>query len=117
MNEANKNHSQRLQILNQDEIYELYAIPKFNVTERSHYFLLPEKVLHSLKIMKTNGGNTSARLWFILQYGYFKARHQFFNISYGDVIEDVTFIMTHYLPNDRAPQQLPSRRIQGILKN
>lgn len=25
--------------------------------------------------------------------------------------------MTHYLPNDRVPHQLPSRRIQGILKN
>lgn len=62
MNEANKNHSQRLQILSQDEIAELYAIPKFNVTERSHYFLLPKEVRNGLKIMKTNGGNTSARL-------------------------------------------------------
>ncbi len=117
MNEAKKNNSQRLQILGQDEIAELYAVPQFNVTERSHYFLLPEEVLRSLKIMKTNGRNTSARLWFILQYGYFKARHQFFNISYGDATEDVTFIMAHYLPNDSAPNQLPSRRIQGVLKS
>lgn len=116
MNEEKKNNSQRLQILSQDEVTELYAVPQFNSTERSHYFLLPEKVLHSLKIMKTNGKNTSARLWFILQYGYFKARHQFFNISY-DAKEDVAFIMSHYLPNDRIPNQPPSRRIQGSLKS
>jgi TnpA family transposase len=117
MNGAKKNNSQRLQILTQEEIAELYGAPQFNLTERSHYFLLPEKVLHSLKIMKTNGRNTSARLWFILQYGYFKAKHQFFNISYGDAKEDVTFIMAHYLPNDPVPNQLPSRRIQGKLKS
>jgi TnpA family transposase len=112
-----KKNSQRLQILGQDEVAELYAVPQFNPTDRSHYFLLPDKVLHSLKIMKTNGRNTSARLWFILQYGYFKARHQFFNISYGDAREDVRFIMAHYLTNDCVPDQLPSRRIQGVLKS
>jgi len=117
MNEVKKINSQRLQILSQDEVAELYAVPQFNSTERNHYFLLPEKVLHSLRIMKTNGRNTSARLWFILQYGYFKARHQFFNILYGDAKEDVIFIMAHYLPNDCVPHQLPSRRIQGILKS
>lgn len=117
MNETKKNNSQRLQILSQDEIAELYAVPLFSVTERSHYFLLPEDVLRSLKIRKTNGRNTSARLWFILQYGYFKARHQFFNISYREAEEDAIFIMAHYLPNDPVPPQLPSRRIQGTLKN
>jgi hypothetical protein len=39
------------------------------------------------------------------------------NISYGDAKEDVTFIMVHYLPNDCVPRQLPSRRIQGVLKS
>jgi TnpA family transposase len=115
MNEAKTN--KRLQILSQDEVAELYAVPQFNVTERSHYFSLLENVRNGLKIMKTNGRNTSARLYFILQYGYFKARHQFFNISYGDVKDDVRFVMTHYLPNDDIPLKLPSRRIQGILRS
>jgi TnpA family transposase len=116
-NESKKKNSQRLQILNRDEIAELYAVPQFNATLRSHYFILPEKVLQSLKIMKTNGKNTSARLWFILQYGYFSARHQFFNIDYGEANDDVTFIMAHYLPSDCIPRQLPSRRIQGLVRN
>ena len=84
MKEVKKKNSQRLQILSQDEIVQLYAVPQFNATERSHYFLLPEKVFRSLKIKKTNGRNTSAKLWFILQYGYFVARHQFFHINYPD---------------------------------
>lgn len=108
--------SQRLTILSEDEITELYAVPQFNKIERAHYFLLPEKVLHSLKIMKTNGKNTSAKLWFILQYGYFRARHQFFNVRYGEVKADVLFIMTHYLPNDSLPQKIPSVRMQGVMR-
>jgi hypothetical protein len=109
--------SQRLQILSENEIVELYAVPPFNATERNHYFLLPEKVVHSLKIMKTNGKNTSSKLWFILQYGYFKARHQFFNIHYSHVKEDVSFVMEQYLPNDCLPNKLPSRRVQGLTKS
>ncbi len=116
MGGVNNKTSQRLQILSQDEMTELYAVPQFNATERSHFFLLPEKVLHSLKIMKTNGRSTSTKLWFILQHGYFKAMHQFFNIHFSDVKDDVIFIMRHYLFNDHAPHQPPSRRIQGILK-
>jgi hypothetical protein len=115
-NEVNKKNSQRLQILSNEEITELYAVPQFNTTERSHYFLVPESVLNSLKILKTNGRNTSAKLWFILQYGYFRARHQFFNVSYNKAKEDVSYIMTHYLPNDCVPSQLPSRRVQGLTK-
>ncbi len=116
MNENTPKINQRLQILSQDEIDELYAAPQFNVTERSHYFLLPDDVLCSLNILKTNGKNTSAKLWFILQYGYFKARHQFFNLNYGQVNDDVKFIMKHYLPYDQRPHLLPSRRVQGCLK-
>jgi len=115
-NGVKKKNSQRLQILSEDEIAELYAIPQFNITERNHYFLLPEKVLHSLTIRKTNGRNTSAKLWFILQYGYFIARHQFFHINYNDAKEDVSFIMANYLPNDCIPRKLPSRRVQGLKK-
>jgi TnpA family transposase len=113
---VNKKNSQRLQILSNDEMAELYAVPQFNATERSHYFLLPDTVLHSLKLMKKNGRNTSAKLWFILQYGYFKARHQFFHVSYSNIKDDVSFIMANYLSNDPVPLQLPSRRIQGLAK-
>ncbi len=90
--------AQRLHILNDNDIAALYAAPEFNATERSHFFALPPVLLKSLKITKTNGKNTPAKLYFILQYGYFKAKHQFFNFSYQDVKHDVAFIMAQYFP-------------------
>jgi TnpA family transposase len=111
-----KKRNRRLQILNHEEVVALYTVPQFNATERSHYFLLPEEVLNSLRIQRKNSRDVSSKLWFILQFGYFRARHQFFRISYGNVRDDVAFIMSQYLPNDRTPHQLPSRRIQAAVK-
>src|SRR3990167_2920789 len=116
MKKQQKKRSRRLQILSHDEVVALYAAPQFNATERSHYFLLPEQVLDSLKIRHKNPKDTSTKLWFILQYGYFMARHQFFCIRYANISDDVAFIMSQYLPNDHTPQQLPSRRIQATVK-
>ena len=82
-------NSQRLQILNENEIAELYATPKFNTAQRSQYFSLPENVFRPLKIKRMNFKNTSTKLYFILQYGYFKAKHQFFNIQYNDIKNDL----------------------------
>ena len=110
-------NTQRLQILNENEITEFYAIPKFNTTQRSHYFSLPENVLKSLKIKNMNFRHTSAKLYFILQYGYFKAKNQFFNIQYDHVKNDVLFIMEQYLPNDSIPKRLPTRKVQNAIKN
>lgn len=108
--------AQRLHILNDNDIAALYAAPEFNATERSHFFALPPALLKSLKITKTNGKNTSAKLYFILQYGYFKAKHQFFNFSYQDVKHDVVFIMAQYFPKDGKPHQLPIRKTQRAMK-
>jgi len=66
---------QRLRILTEEEIEKLYVRPSFTDTERRHFFSLPSEVLNSLKIAEFNGKNTSAKLYFILQYGYFKAVH------------------------------------------
>ncbi len=95
----------------------IYDIPRFNPVEQIHFFELPKNVLRTLKIQKTNGKNTSSKLYFILQYGYFKARHQFFNINYEDIKSDVLFIMQHYMPHDRIPYKLPTRKIQRLSKN
>lgn len=105
-------HSQRLQILSEEEIDELYAQPAFNDAERSHFFSLPEKILIDLNIKKINHKKASPCLYFILQYGYFKAKHQFFNLHYSEVKEDVIFIMQQYMLNDQLPTKLPSRKIQ-----
>jgi len=108
--------TQYLHILSDNEIKALYAAPEFNATERSHFFTLPSTLIKALKIKKTNRKNTSAKLYFILQYGYFKARHQFFNLHYKEIKEDVAFVMAQYFPRDITPQQLPTRKIQRSAK-
>jgi TnpA family transposase len=109
--------NQRLRILTEEEIEKLYACPKFTDTERRHFFSLPTDVLNSLKIAAFNGKNTSSKLYFILQYGYFKAKHQFYNIKYTDIKNDVSFIINHFMPNDDVPTQLPTRKIQTSTTN
>lgn len=86
--------TQRLRILTQEEVESLYARPQFTDIERRHYFSLSTEVLDFLKIEVANGRKTSTNLYFILQYGYFKAKHLFFNIRYSDVKDDVSFIIT-----------------------
>ena len=64
----------RLKILGGDEIDALYAHPRFTHEERvEHFALSPAEVaaleqLHSIK----------SKIFFILQLGYFEARHMFF---------------------------------------
>ncbi len=69
----------RLKILGGDEIDALYAHPRFTHEERvEHFALSPAEVaaleqLHSIK----------SKIFFILQLGYFKARHMFFVLTCG----------------------------------
>jgi hypothetical protein len=39
---------------------------------------------------------TKTRLYFILQLGYFKAKHQFFTFNLDEVNDDVTFLLNHF---------------------
>jgi Domain of unknown function (DUF4158) len=109
--------TKRLRILTKEEVESLYARPQFTDIEKRHYFSLPAEVLDFLKIAVVNGRKTSTNLYFILQFGYFKAKHLFFNIRYTDVKDDISFIMNHFMPNDIVPRQLPTRKIQARTKN
>ncbi len=109
--------NQRLHILTQQEISAIYDRPLFNDAERRHYFSLSEPALNGVNLRSMNGKKTSAKLYFILQMGYFKAKHLFFNFQYGDVEEDSQFIIKTYLPNDVIQLELPSRVTQLNARN
>jgi len=85
----------RLRILVDDEIEDLYGRPRFTHEERVEYFALSptENValeqLHSIK----------SRIYFIIQLGYFKARHLFFVFSIEEVAEDARYIQEQYFPD------------------
>lgn len=105
-------NTQRLHILNDDDLQALYDRPKFTEIERRHFFNLPDNLLESLNIRDKNPRRVPGLVYFILQYGYFKAKHQFFTIHFYEVHNDVDFIMTYFLPNDAYPTKLPSRDVQ-----
>lgn len=109
--------NRRLQILAEQELLAIYDRPRFNDAERRHYFSLSESELASVKLRSINGVAASAKLYLILQIGYFKAKHLFFNFQYIDVMDDCTFILSTYMPNDLAPERLPTRTVQLKAKN
>jgi hypothetical protein len=85
----------RLRILSDEEIEAIYGIPRFTHEERIEYFSLSpiEKAaleqLHSIK----------SRIYFILQLGYFKARHLFVAFSIREIFEDARYIQEQYFPD------------------
>lgn len=111
---------QRIKILDSSGISDLYLFPKFNVIEQNHYFTLPEDVLSAMNIKKLNAKKASSNLYYILQYGYFNAKHQFRRINdYCDknIKEDVLAIMSRYMPYDIIPKKPPTRKMQDLIKN
>ena len=86
-------NKERIDLLPQAEIEDLYERPIFNDDEKLLYFTLTESEL--LATMKY--ANVRTRLYFILQLGYFKAKQQFYSFNIDEVIEDATFVSNVYL--------------------
>ena len=85
----------RLKVLGGYAIETLYGRPRFTHEERvEHFALSPAEVaaleqLHSIK----------SKIFFILQLGYFKARHMFFVFDLREVEDDVGYIRERYFPD------------------
>ena len=86
--QARSTTQQRLKILGDDEIDELYARPRFTSDERIQFFSLsqPEKdLLQELRSVKS-------QVLFVLQLGYFKAKHLFFSFDFDEVDDDAQYV-------------------------
>ncbi len=86
---------ERLRILGDDEVEQIYGQPHFTPDEQAEYFALlsferdvMEKQLHSIK----------SRAFFILQLGYFRARRLFFPLSANRVRKDIQYVIDRYFP-------------------
>lgn len=92
----NKIRQKRLKILDEDEIKNIYGRPRFTYEDRMYYFTLsqPEKdVLKTLRSIKS-------KTYFILQLGYFKAKHLFFIFDLHEVEEDVQYVLKEHFKTD-----------------
>ena len=85
----------RLRILSEDEIEAIYERPRLTHEERIHYFSLsqPEKkLLVQLRSVKSQA-------YFVLQLGYFKAKHLFFIFDLHEVTEDLQYVLEQHFGN------------------
>ena len=88
----------RLQLLSEAEIEELYARPDFNAAERELYFTMTQQEMDALRQYSA----TKTRVAFILQLGYFKASQQIFAFTFDEVRDDVDYILSKYYKTEKA---------------
>ena len=69
--------SKRLFILSRSEIQKLYDFPIFNIAEQHEYFTMNAQE----RKMAFSHHKLSAKIYFILQLGYFKAKKSFFTLT------------------------------------
>ena len=78
------NLGKRLIILSRDEIEALYGRPRFTQEERGEYFSLTPAEKGALEQLRF----INAKIYFILQLGYFKARNMFFTFNLQEVRDE-----------------------------
>jgi len=96
----------RVKIISNSEIEELYSIPKFTTNERKIYFSLNKKEYQLMNLR----GSLESKVHFILQFGYFKATSQFFNYAADEIKDDINFILTEYFSYHSLPIKMISER-------
>ena len=87
-------YKDRITILEDAEIEELYGRPRFTYDERVHYFALtPEE-----RAVADGHYSLASRVLFILQAGYFKAKTLFFSFEIDEVADDVKHVLQQHYP-------------------
>ena len=99
------NFTKRLTILNQQEIDDLYAQPEFSKEERHHFFALNDTERLYLKKLT----NPDAKIWFVLQLGYFRAKHLFYDINLSKSYHDIRHIRSAFLNGIDIKNRIPDR--------
>lgn len=93
-------YTDRLKILDDQEIEELYGRPRFNHDERVHFFgLTPEE-----RALADRHYTLANRVLFILQIGYFKAKTLFFAFEFDEVREDARHVLDRHYPGGDAAE-------------
>lgn len=87
-------YTDRIKILEDAEIEELYGRPSLSHEERVHFFSLTEQE----RLLADGHHSLVSRVLFVLQAGYFKAKTLFFSFEFDDVREDVRHILQQHYP-------------------
>ncbi|NNM59467.1 MAG: Tn3 family transposase [Legionellales bacterium] len=88
--------NKRLTLLSEEEQFALYGLPDFDDHQRVEYLTLTEAERQEMETQDS----LSAKVYFALQVGYFKAKQWFFKFSWSEVPEeDIVFILHYYFPH------------------
>ena len=88
-----------LKILTPKEVDELYGLPVLDDLQREEYFSLTEP--ERLAMLSLRG--LPAKVYFVLQLGYFKAKQQFYVFIFAEVQADVAGILRTHFASDYSP--------------
>ena len=93
--------SDHLTILSEDEISQLYDLPKIEEKERELFFeITPEDddYLNKQTIV-------SNKINYLLQVGYFRATRNFYKFTFQQVRDNVSFIINQHYPESKFPEK------------
>lgn len=104
--------SKRLSILSTEEIESLFGLPHFTEGERQIHFDLSPEEREAFDAART----ITSGVHLVLQLGYFKAKAQFFVVSFDHARPDIDHILTRYFPGrhmeEVGPLSKPTRLAQ-----
>lgn len=93
-------NKERINLLTDAEVEDLYSRPEFNDEERDYFFTLNDEENNLLKKYTS----IKSKVFLILQIGYFKAIQQFYKFSLDEVKEDVNFIFKKHYSSEKRRQ-------------
>jgi Domain of unknown function (DUF4158) len=96
--QARETTPRRLKILGADEIEALYGRPAFTPDERAQYFTISQPESEVLQEFRSVKSPTH----FLLQLGYFKAKHLFFTFDLFEAQDDLAYLLEQYFPHSIA---------------
>lgn len=96
-----------INLLSKSEISDIYDIPDFNDHERDLYFTINDEEADMLSTFHT----ANTKIFFILQLGYFKAKHRFFQLDLQKVFVDINFISRKYYQKKEISSLISRSRI------
>ena len=108
-----QNEPKHLIILSVSDIQVLYGKPYFDQKQREYYFKPSPKASAYIQSLANHTG-----IYFILQWGYFRARHHFYDLKAIDSHEDLQFIIEKFFKNKcgMSELKLPSRNTNAKIK-
>jgi Transposase and inactivated derivatives, TnpA family len=85
-----------LSVLSDAEQEAIYGLPDFDDAQRLEYLALTETEL----ALASSRPGLHARVYCVLQIGYFKAKHAFFRFDWEEIEDDAAFVLSRYFDSE-----------------